>query len=1062
MFKYSKLDDLIPIIEQRKTLIVLKGYTIDKKIDLQYIFDNKIMYFFNTLNGNLVVSYDEYLAIRAFALEQFNQIIIVQNNMYHNLYPLYTEINDNVKECLVYHFTEDKELDDEIEIDLSDYINIYSMFIKYKDKYYVSYQISDTNEKERYIDGENYNQILDFPNYEFEKTESVFSITDDLSYIDLLELINNNFSNNLNIVIKNSIIPEKLLKEKFTNLYYYYQEKINFKIGQLSRETTSGEINPEYLEILNKYWGKKIFRKLKVYNQKALENDEKEIIEVLQGDIISDIVTQVEKCIEKKDFRDLFVTAPTGAGKSVMFQIPAIYLAEKYGLFTIVISPLIGLMKDQVNGLELRKYRYARTINSDISPIKKEEIIKEIEDHKCHILYLSPESLLSKADLDYIIGNRKLGLFVVDEAHIVTTWGKQFRPDYWYLGDYINKMRRSQLEKKQMDFIIATFTATAIYGGVENMYEETVQSLKLFDPITYLGYIKRDDISIKIENTKAIQNREEYEFDKCEYLEKQINRCLILNKKMLIYFPTVQLINRFYTHCKVKNLSKYVTIYHGQLDAITKDENYEMFFNNEKKIMLATKAFGMGIDIDNIEVVSHFAPTGTVCDYVQEIGRAARNPRLTGEVIYNFKSNDFKHINKLHGLSTVREYQLVEVIKKIYDLYKCERGRSIEGRKKVNQMLVDAECFTYIFDNGLSSEDDQINKVKTALLLIQKDFERRFGFSPFVVRPIPMFKEGYFEIDEKTQKKIIKRYGNIITVTDELRNICQVNLRVIWEKDFNQELSFPKFKYQLYNRDQILSPEYLNELIPALKIDIFFEKDYLITFNTMLNGIKSVFNEAIRSGKYYTVQELGEMLERKTKFSLRQCVLMMDMTIVVLKKYADEIFNCMNGILYKTNTSRDEITKYYFYNNVQKFTKWLERGFNYINNHVKDDTLYLVNNISTNTFKEYQLLLGLLEAYKILTFKSLGGKNSQIYIYVNQTQTLHNIVSNPSSYKNRLVEMVAERHYISVEMLTFLFTNNFKSDEIWEYLEDYFLGKIPKEVISAYEKRTNNTLTMID
>lgn len=1062
MFKYSRLDELMSTINQDKTLVVLKGYTIDKEIELKSIFKNKIMYFFNILNNNEVISYDEYLAIRAFALEQFNQIIIVQNNMYHNLYPLCTEIDHNIKKSLVYHFTEDKELDDDIEIDLVDYLNIYSMCIKYKDKYYVSYQTPGTNEKEIYIDGEVYNKKLDFPNYEFEITESVFSITDDLSYIDLLELITCNFSNTLNIVIKNAIIPERLLKEKFTNLFYYYQGKINFKIGQLSRESKLGDIRPEYLDILNKYWNKKTFRNLKVYNQKALEEGEKEIIEVSQGDVISDIVEQVENCLAKKAFRDLFVTAPTGAGKSVMFQIPAIYLSEKYNLFTIVISPLIGLMKDQVSGLELRNYHYARTINSDISPLKREEIIKEIEEYKCNILYLSPESLLSKADLDYIIGSRKLGLFVVDEAHIVTTWGKQFRPDYWYLGDYINKMRRSQLEKKQMDFIIATFTATAIYGGVENMYEETVQSLKLFDPITYLGYVKRDDITITIENTKAIRNREEYEFDKYEYLEKQINRCLSLNKKMLIYFPTVQLINRFYIHCTAKKLKNYVTIYHGQLDANTKDENYEAFLSSKKMIMLATKAFGMGIDIDNIEVVSHFAPTGTVCDFVQEIGRAARNPQLTGTAIYNFKPNDFKHINKLHGLSTVKEYQLVEVIKKIYDLYKHERGRTVEGRKKVNQILIDAECFAYIFDNGLSTEDDQINKVKTALLLIQKDFERRFAFSPFVVRPIPMFDIGYFEIDEKIQKKIIKRYGNVITIIDRQKNICLLSLKAIWEKDFSYELTFPKFKYKLYNRDQGLNLEYLNKLTPALKIDIFFEKDYLVTFNIMLNGIKSIFNEATRSGKQYTVQELGGMLERKTKINSRQCVLMMDLTISALKKYSDEIFNCMNGKLFSVHIQRDGSTKYSFQNNVQKFTKWFERGFNYINNRIEDDTLYLTNNVTTNTFKEYLLILGLLEAYKILTFKSLGGKNSQIYIYVNQTQTLHNIVSNPSNYKNRLVEMVAERHYISVEMLTYLFTNNLTSDEIWDYLEDYFLGKIPREVISAYESRTNKTLVIGD
>ena len=143
----------------------------------------------------------------------------------------------------------------------------------------------------------------------------------------------------------------------------------------------------------------------------------------------------------KKDYRDVFVTASTGAGKSAMFQISAIYLAEEYNLFTIVISPLIGLMKDQVYNLELLNYKYARTINSDISPIHKQEIINDIADYKCHILYISPVSLLSRSDLEQIIGDRTLGLMVIDEAHIVTTWGKQFRPDYWYLGDHLRKIK---------------------------------------------------------------------------------------------------------------------------------------------------------------------------------------------------------------------------------------------------------------------------------------------------------------------------------------------------------------------------------------------------------------------------------------------------------------------------------------------------------------------------------------------------------------------------------------------------------------------------------------------
>ena len=118
--------------------------------------------------------------------------------------------------------------------------------------------------------------------------------------------------------------------------------------------------------------------------------------------------------------------------------------------------------------------------------------------------------------------------------------------------------------------------------------------------------------------------------------------------------------------------------------------------------MLATKAFGMGIDIEDIESVVHFAPTGNVCDYVQEIGRAARKPDLDGEAFYEYDTRDFKHINRLHGLSSVQKYQLVEVIKKIEELYRMslQKNGTTKNTKKRNAMLVDAENFTYIFQKG--------------------------------------------------------------------------------------------------------------------------------------------------------------------------------------------------------------------------------------------------------------------------------------------------------------------------------------------------------------------------
>lgn len=203
----------------------------------------------------------------------------------------------------------------------------------------------------------------------------------------------------------------------WTEFYLVQQQKVDNEFQH----------RDDYTDILKKYWGYSSFRTLPVYDMVKLDDGEKEVIQVSQENIISNLVQQVENCDDDNaNVRDVFVTAPTGAGKSVMFQIPAIYLAEKYNLLTIVISPLIGLMNDQVKNLELKNYKAAKTINSDISPIIKNEIMEKVADSEYHILYISPETLLSRSDVEQLIGDRTIGMIVIDEAHIVTTWGKGY------------------------------------------------------------------------------------------------------------------------------------------------------------------------------------------------------------------------------------------------------------------------------------------------------------------------------------------------------------------------------------------------------------------------------------------------------------------------------------------------------------------------------------------------------------------------------------------------------------------------------------------------------------
>lgn len=1048
-------------LDDPQTIVVLKGIDINlikeiDYVDIQEIFVNKLKYFMEKIyNVRKILIYDEYIALGEVIRMQYKNIIVLSNNIYINYYPLYARISEEKLNGLISHFDEEKE-GDTFEIgDISEFTLIYSNVKNINNRYYVSYNDFLKYENEKYYTLFEFNEEIEIVKEKVDDSCKVHVLNTEEDYLSILQILESNTDELLYIVEKNTTLSRLITKEKAVILNNIYKDKVEIRVALVSDADRGKPVRKEYKDILKKYWGYDNFRNIEVYDLHALDNNEKKVKSISQSEIIENIVTEAEKCLEGKDYKDIFVTAPTGAGKSLMFQIPAIYLAEtNKNLFTIVISPLIGLMKDQVNNLELHNYKYARTINSDITPIQKEEILNYIVDGKCNILYLSPESLLSKSDIEQIIGSRTLGFVVIDEAHIVTTWGKQFRPDYWYLGDHLNKIKKAQLSSdKKMGFVVATFTATAIYGGIENMYEETIESMNFSDVITYLGYIKRNDIDINIEKAVKITGKSEYELNKFDKLIEKMNRAIMYEKKMLIYFPTVALINRFYDYCTVKDLSKYVSRYHGQLKAYEKEENYQKFYNKDTFVMLATKAFGMGIDIDDIEVVTHFAPTGNVCDYVQEIGRAARRPSLKGEAYYSYMQNDFKHINRLHGLSTIKSYQLIEVIKKVYELYNLNLAQNKENKitKKRNEMLVDAENFSYIFENPFFSEDDGVNKVKTAMLLIQKDFERRFSFSPFHVRPIPMFEVGFFQIDSNSQENINKEYGHILNELDKRKHICSLNLKRIWEKNFCSKYSFPKFKYMLYTKDDQLNFKYKSLISPALSIDLQLEDNYMEKYNKYIEAIKTIINKSVRENIFYSENEIVDLLIENLNINKYKAKSIEETIISGMSVYMRSYSKSTQSRLFISKELKSGEIKYKFNNSSNGFFKWIDRIYRNIDEQVVNGKLYLIQDEKQKDFKEVILVLGILETLDLLVFKALGGQNSQIYIYVNQTKTMREIIEKPFRYSNKLLDIIGERHEISVLMLTYIFEGKFTNEEIWDLIEDYFLGKIPDKVMEQYE-----------
>mgnify|MGYP002623788845 CR=1 FL=1 len=1013
---------------EKNSIVVLKGIPpsfVDENLsaDLDSAKDNPLNYFMRLTNdGRRFITHEEFLLLKPFLLTQHDTIYLLNNNLFMEQYPIEAVFGEETRAKLLEHFTEPEDTLDEPEAEnLGSVAKLIELFVGLKacGDYLVGVYNDEAALNEPKISVVNLFEPADTELVEIDSDSAqiFIDLQEETDFVALIRQVMFNPPGKLFVRTQNYIGDKSRLNERLKILRQYLPAQIyrvrpeEFKRGFEHRDA--------YNEILKRHWGYDSFRNFTVYDLQKLNGGVKSTFKVSQEQIISDIVQQVELCMENENFRDVFVTAPTGAGKSVIFQIPAIYLAERYKLLTIVISPLIGLMTDQVKNLELKNYRQAETINSDISPILKEQIIERVAAGECNILYLSPETLLGRSELEQLIGERTVGLIVIDEAHIVTTWGKQFRPDYWFLGDHIRKLR------KRNPFVIATFTATAIYHGAEDMYDDTIDSLHLRTPITYLGYVRRDNIDIVIDKKPLDKGeRAEYEFAKLIDIENAIKRANILGKKTLIYFPEVKLIEQAKYILQNRNSFDGVAIYHGRLAKDDKRESYEKFYNGEKPVMLATKAFGMGIDINDIEIVMHYAPTGNVCDYVQELGRAARLKNLRGVAYYHYDKSDFKYIKRLHGLSAIRNYQLVAVAKKIYELYRF---------KPKNNFLLDAENFAYIFDR-YADEATAVNKVKTALLIIQKDFEAQFGFSPLTVRPIPLFATGFFVINPATQKNLRRDYGNCFKEIEHALHVCRVNLQAIWDRKF-RDRSFPQFKYLLYTKSDELSFNSNYPIKPALCVEIIFAGDFRAGFDNLFGQFKAAVMRSVKDSKYISVDDLiGGM--SVSKYRARNIC---EVLIASMNTYRKN-FNSKAQALFAERTMPNGKIYYRFNTAIRFYFAWVEKIFDRIIAETHDGQLYITDTAG-KAAKEINTVLGILEALDVLSFNMTGGANSQLYIHINQIRNLKNIIDAGGHYSNRILESVARRHKISVETLTYIYEGDFDNAAIWDLLEDYFLGR---------------------
>lgn len=330
--------------------------------------------------------------------------------------------------------------------------------------------------------------------------------------------------------------------------------------------------------------------------------------------------------------KSLLAIFPTGGGKSITFQVPALLVGKASGGLTVIISPLQSLMKDQVDNLEAKGITCAVTINGLLDPIERSEAIRRVENGEAKLLYISPESLRSKS-MERLLLSRKIERFVIDEAHCFSAWGQDFRVDYLYIGEFINKL----CQAKGLDGMIpvSCFTATAKQGVVADI----------------LAYFK-DYTGVEMDFFSASISRKNlsYQVIKCTKTEKYDRlRSLIEEKQKptIVYASKTKLTEEIADRLKKDGYN--AAAYHGKMNKQEKNENQERFILGSIDIMVATSAFGMGVDKSDVGLVIHFQISNSLENYIQEAGRAGRDQTIDAECFILYDDNDLnEHFSMLN------------------------------------------------------------------------------------------------------------------------------------------------------------------------------------------------------------------------------------------------------------------------------------------------------------------------------------------------------------------------------------------------------------------------------